>query len=189
MLADLSLIKPMLIRSLSNPEAIKLFINYIILGKILATTIWIVIFILTVHYIYSLIYCLIKNRKNEKMNEKQDRNPSYFKELLLEKVKNNLYDYRYFFLWLLLLVLSWLFISLLFRLMDTWWISCQFSPEENYLLWLRAIYSLAIFIIASMLIMFCFGNKFVRNTWIFTFIICIIFILMWKFISLWCIWM
>lgn len=187
-LIDLSLIKPMLMRSLENPEAIKEFMN-ILLWKFIGSAIVIVMLTLVIHYIYSLIYSSIKSHKKEKEKEKKDSNPSDFKELLWKKVKSNLYKYRYFFIWLLLLTLSWLFISLFFRLVDTWWMSCKFSPEENHLLWLRATYSLCIFIIASMFIMFCFGNKFVRNIWIFIFILWILFILMWKFISLWCAWM
>ena len=187
MLADLSLIKPMLMRSLSNPEAIKEFMN-ILLGKFIGFAIVTIILIIVFHYIYSLIYSSIKTHKNGKEKKEKDSISSDFKELLCKKVKNNIYKYRYFFIWLLLLSLSWLFVSLFFRLLDTWWVSCKFSPEENYLLWLRATYSLCIFMIASMFIMFCFGNKFVLNIWIFVFILCIFFILMWKFISLWCIW-
>lgn len=186
-LTNLSLIKPMFMRSLSNPEALKFFINYLI--GIMGLIFWIVICILVVHFIYSLIYSIKKSSKKEQEKE-QNLNKSIFKETLLQKIKSNLRNYRYFFIWFLMLFLSRLIISIVYWLIDSWeTISCNFSPEENYLLWVWAIYSLYIFIIASIFIMFCFGNKFVRNLWIFILIICFWFILMGKFISLRCIWM
>ena len=191
-LVDLSLIKPMLMRSLENPEAIKLFINEILLGKIFGMAICTILLILIIHYVYSLIYSLIKNRRNEgKSTKKTNNTPNYlsFNKIFYEKIKNNLWKYSHFFIWALILFLSWLIICILFRLLYIWWTACKFSPEENLVLWMRPYYSLLIFTIASMIIMFCFGHKFVRNLWIFIFILWIFFILMWRFISLWCIWL
>jgi hypothetical protein len=97
MLADLSLIKPMLMRSLSNPEAIKEFMN-ILLGKFIGFAIVTIILIIVFHYIYSLIYSSIKTHKNGKEKREKDSISSDFKELLCKKVKNNIYKYRYFFI-------------------------------------------------------------------------------------------
>jgi hypothetical protein len=40
-----------------------------------------------------------------------------------------------------------------------------------------------------MFIIFCFGNKFIRNVWILIYIFWILFIAMGKLISISCVWM
>lgn len=189
-LVDLSLIKPMLVRSLEDPEAIRLFTYG--LWKIFGIAICFILLILVIHYFYSLICILIKNRKFGQKNVKITKNTtnhSSFNKIFCEKIKYNLWKYRHFFVWLLLYFFSRLIISLVIWLLNIWWPTCNFSMEENYVLSMRPRYSLLIFSIASMLIMFCFGNKFIRNLWIFVFILWVFFILMWRFISLWCVWM
>lgn len=92
-LVDLSLIKPMLMRSLENPEAIKVFINEVVFMEIFGIAIGIIIVTLVIHYIYSLVYSLIKSRKNDKKDTNtinNTPNPFSFNNIFCEKIKNNL---------------------------------------------------------------------------------------------------
>lgn len=90
-LVDLSLIKPMLMRSLENPEAIKTFTYG--LRKIFGMAICFILLILVIHYFYSLIYVLIKNRKFGQKNVKITKyttNHSSFNKIFCEKIKDSL---------------------------------------------------------------------------------------------------
>lgn len=190
-LIDLSPIKPMLMRSLENPEAIKVFINY---------NLWLLgsfeLLLLNVFIICSLLYIsylLLKSKIWKNKSKKERKN--IIKNIFLEywhKVKMPLRELRYLIIWWILISFSWILVSAIFYIYNlwwNWWYNCSFSPEENHLLGSWAFLSLIIFLIAPLFIMFCFGNKFIRNIWILIYIFGIIFIAMWKFISIGCAWM
>ena len=184
-LADLSLIKPLFINAISNIRAMQIFINYN-LWLIQDFVINIAILFITLSMII-LIYLLIKNRDKNKTKKE------ILKISILqcrEKIKVPLRKLRYIFIWEILIALSRAFVSFMFYFYD-WltWYNCQFSPEENHLLSFWAALSLIIFVIAPVFIMFCFGNKFIRNIWILIYIFWILFIAMWKLISISCAWM
>ena len=184
-LIDLSPIKPMLMRSLENPEAIKAFINYHLwlLGSFELRVFWIFI-------IWSLLYLAYLLWKNKRENSKKEIiKKSVFE--YLKKVKKPLRKLRYLIIWGILISCAWLFVSLIFNFYA--WASgvynCSFSPEESLILGYWSFLSLIIFLIAPVFIMFCFGNKFIRNIWILIYIFWIWFIAMWRFISIGCAWM
>ena len=189
-LIDLSPIKPMLMRALENPEAIKLFINYHLwllssLGLIL----------LQVFILYSLLYTahlIWKNKVWQNKNKKERK--EIIKKVFLEyldKIKKPLRKLRYLIIWGILITCARLIVSSIFYIYNIWltWYNCSFSQEENILLGYWAFLSLIIFLIAPVFIMFCFWNKFIRNIWILIYIFWILFIAMWKFISISCVWM
>jgi hypothetical protein len=186
-LIDLSPLKPMLMRSLSNPEAIKVFINY---------HLWLLgsfeLLLLNVFIICSLWYIAYLLGKNKVWENKKERNIIIKNAFLeyLRKVKTPLRKLRYLIIWFILILCAWRFVSMIFYIYR-WsrWCNCSFSPEENQILGYRWFLSLIIFLIAPLFIMFCFGNKFVRNIWILLYIFGIIFIAMWKLISISCVWM
>lgn len=189
-LIDLSPIKPMLMRALANPEAIKVFINY---------HLWLfgsfVLRFLNVFIICSLwyiAYLLLKSKIWKNKNKKERK--KIIKKTFLEywhKVKKPLRALRYLIIWGILISCAWLFVSLIFYIytQESAVYNCPFSPEENLILWYWAFLSLIIFLIAPVFIMFCFGNKFIRNIWILLYIFWIWFISMWRFISIGCAWM
>ena len=181
----------MLMRALANPEAIKIFINYNLwfLGSLELQLLSIFI-ICSISYIS---YLLLKSKVWENKNKKERK--KIIKDTFLEywhKVKKPLRKLRYLIIWWILLSLARLFVSLIFYIYNLGglnWYNCIFSPEEDAVLWYWAFLSLIIFLIAPVFIMFCFGNKFIRNIWILIYIFGIFFIAMWKFISIGCAWM
>ena len=184
-LIDLSPLKPMLMRSLSNPEAIKVFINYHLwlLGSFGLLVLWLFI-------IWSLLYFAYLLWKNkEEKSKKKIIKKSVFE--YLHKVKKPLRKLRYLIIWWILITCAWLLVSSIFHIYTraSGVYNCSFSPEENKLLGYWAFLSLIIFFIAPLFIMFCFGNKFIRNIWILIYIFWILFIAMGKFISISCVWM
>ena len=184
-LIDYSPIKPMLMRSLENPEAIKVFINYHlwILASFGLKLLWIFI-------IWSLLYLayLLWENKGEK-SKKEIIKKSVFE--YFKKVKKPLRRLRYLIIWTILMACAWLLVSSIFYIYTraSGVYNCSFSPEENLILGYWAFLSLIIFLIAPVFIMFCFGNKFIRNIWILIYIFWIWFIAMWRFMSIGCVWM
>jgi len=184
-LIDLTPIKPMLMRGLSNPEAIKLFINY---NLSLLGSFWLLV--LRTFIVLSLLYFayLLWKNKGEK-SKKEIIKKSVFE--YLKKVKKPLRKLRYLIIWGILISLSRLLVSRMFYIynLGLTWYNCTFSAEENKVLEIWALLSLIIFLIAPLFIMFCFGNKFIRNIWILIYIFWVWFIAMWKLISISCVWM
>lgn len=192
-LVDLSLIKPMLMRSLENPGAIKAFVN-IIFWWLMGVPTAIIITAIIISFLYKTIRDTIKewNDENKEKNEKE-KSPSFWK-ICFSNLKYYLQKYRYFFIWWILLALCRMIVSLICRSISlrTTWMNIpmdRFTPEEIVVLNNRLIYVLLFFIIAPIFIMFSFGNKFVRNMWIFVYILWISFILLWEFIELGYMWM
>lgn len=185
---DLSLIKPMLMRSLENTEAVKYFINY---------NLWLLVgpglLLLHIFIICSLWYIayLLRKHKVWENKNKQERK-KIIKDIFLDywhKVKKPLRELRYLIIWGILIALARWFVSFIFYIYNLGglnWYNCTFSPEENQILGSRSFLSLIIFLIAPLFIMFSFGNKFMRNIWILIYIFWICFIAMWKFISIYC---
>jgi hypothetical protein len=189
-LIDLSLIKPMLIRSLENPEAIKNFIN----GVIFWWFIGIPICIITTIIILSIIFKTFRDvTKWWDTKEENKRKPGFWKSLF-NNIKFYIKKYQDFFVWLILLSLSRMFVSLVFRCISSWmttWIDLHmnsFSDEELRLLGARSLYTLLFFVIAPIFIMFSLWNKFIRNIWIFIYMLWILFVPLWRFLQLWYTW-
>lgn len=188
-LIDLSPIKPMLMRALANSEAIKTFINFhlwllgsfglLLLHIFIICSLWYIAYLLREH----------KVRENKNKQERKTIIKNAISEYL-RKVKRPLRKLRYLIIWFMLIFCAWLFVSMIFYIYR-WsrWYNCSFSPEENQILGYWSFLSLIIFLIAPLFIMFCFGNKFIRNIWILIYIFWIWFIAMWKFISIGCAWM
>lgn len=191
-LIDFSLLKHMLIKSLENPEAIKLFINYN-LGLFVGLEWFILNIFITLSILY-FTYLLRKNISKTSKNKNKTSKKKIFKEAFLEylqKLKRLLRKFRYLIIWAILIHFARLLVSGIFYIYNIGltWYNCPFSQEENTLLGYWAFLSLIIFLIAPVFIMFCFGNKFVRNIWIFIYIFGICFIAMWKLFSISCVWM
>ena len=189
-LLDLSLIKPMLIRSLENPEAIKNFIN----GVIFWWFIGIPICIITTIIILSIIFKTFRDvTKWWDTKEENKTKPGFWKSLF-NNIKFYIKKYQDFFVWLILLSLSRMFVSLVFRCINSWrttWIDLHmnsFSDEELRLLGARNLYTLLFFVIAPIFIMFSLWNKFIRNIWIFIYMLWILFVPLWRFLQLWYTW-
>jgi hypothetical protein len=96
---------------------------------------------------------------------------------------------------LLLLSLSRMVVSFVFRCISSWWMTTwidihinNFSDEELRLLGTRSLYTLLFFVIAPIFIMFSLWNKFVRNIWIFIYVLWIFFVPLWRFLQLWYSW-
>jgi hypothetical protein len=192
---DLSLIKPMLMRSLENPEAIKVFVNNIILWWFMGTPIVIIMTTIIVSFLYKTIHDTIKwwNDKN-KEDKKEVKSSTKFWKICFNNLKYYLQKYRYFFIWWILLALCRMIVSLLYRCisLQMTWVNIpmdKFTSKEIMVLNHRIAYVLLFFIIAPIFIMVSFGNKFVRNIWIFIYILWILFILLWDFIQLGYMWM
>lgn len=196
----------MFIRSIENPEAITTFMNWLlrIYTQITNTILWIIIIICLISYIIYLIVDtesskeITTNLKDFKQYFKQwhkniktrftwEKAINIFKKWFL-KAKSYLRKCRHFLIWYVLLHLSRLFISLGYWLISRlniqlpWW--C--SDAENLLLWKGSLYTLILFIIAPIVITFCFWNKFVRNIWIFIYILGICMLFVRWFLALWC---
>lgn len=189
-LIDLSLIKPMLIRSLENPEAIKNFINDVIFWWFIGIPICIITIIIILSIIFKTFRDVTKWWDNKEENKIK---PGFWKSLF-NNIKFYIKKYQDFFVWLLLLSLSRAAVSLIFRCISSWmsrWIDLHinnFSDEELRLLGTRSLYTLLFFVIAPIFIMFSFWNKFVRNIWIFIYILWIFFVPSWRFLQLWYSW-
>jgi hypothetical protein len=180
----------MLIRSLENPEAIKNFIN----GVIFWWFIGIPICIITTIIILSIIFKTFRDvTKWWDTKEENKAKPGFWKSLF-NNIKFYIKKYKDFFVWLLLLSLSRMLVSLVFRCISSWmttWIDLHmnsFSDEELRLLGARSLYTLLFFVIAPIFIMFSLWNKFIRNIWIFIYMLWILFVPLWRFLQLWYTW-
>ena len=193
-------------RSFENPEVIKTFMNWMLWTyiRITSTVFWLILMVCLV----SFIICLVINTKStKKITAKLNNFRLYFKQLygsikarftkekVVEiskirffKVKPYLRNCRYLLIWCLLTELSWALVRLMFWFIDKanivlpWW--C--SDAEGMLLWKGSLYAFLFFVIAPMFITYCFGNKFVRNIWIFIYILWICLLFLRRFLALWC---
>lgn len=199
------LVKEMLLRSLENPNALSQFLNWLvrIYSSIMNT---IFIFILIVCIVSCIISILvnteshlggkfdIRNLKQYVIQRKNSLKDRFTKDKVWDalvnrflKVKLYLWKCRYFLVWYIWVCLSWFFVSFGYWFIGKfitlpWW--C--SEAENWLLWMGAMYTLILFVIASIFITFCFWSKFVRNIWVFIYILGVCLLFMRWFLSLWC---
>lgn len=149
-LIDLSPIKPMLMKSLENPEAIKVFINYHL--WLLGSFGLLLLHIFIICSLWYIAYLLRKDRVRENKNKQERR--TIIKNAFLEylrKVKRPLRKLRYLIIWFVLIFCAWLFVSMIFYIYR-WsrWYNCSFSPEENQILGYWSFLSLIIFLIAPL---------------------------------------
>lgn len=193
-------------RSFENIEVLRQFINWLlwIYNEIMITIFKIILILCMISYI---VFLVINTEPNTKIKASLSNFKQHFRQwqesikirFTREKVieiskkrflyvKSYLWKCRYLVVWYVLVWLARFFVTLGFWLigrlnipLPTW---C--SEAENQLLWMGNLYTLILFIIASMVITFSFWNKFVRNIWIFIYIlgICVLFV-RW-FLALWC---
>lgn len=200
------LIKEMFMRSFENVEVLRQFINWLlwIYNEIMIAIFNLILILCVVSYIVFLVVSTDSNTKvkaslsNFKQHFRQWHESikiRFTREKVIEISKNRflctksyLWKCRHLLIWYVLVWSSRFFVTLGYWLIGRlniqlpWW--C--SDAEKRLLWLGSLYTLILFIIASMVITFCFWNKFVRNIWIFIYIlgICVLFV-RW-FLALWC---
>lgn len=193
-------------RSFENPEVLSLFVNWIL--KIYVSIMNPVIYFILCSCIISYIVCLlintesklngkfnIKNLKQHFVQWRKDIKARFSEGKVVEisknwffKAKPYLWKCRYLIIWYVLLKSALYLVTLLFwginklNIIIPWW--C--SDIENKLLWRGSLYAFILFLIAPIFITFCFWNKFVRNIWIFIYILWICLVLVWWFLSLWC---
>ena len=180
---DYSILQDMLINAWKNIKWVKAFWN-IVAWAYFEIFSYIVVLLLII-WLVSL-FVLIFKRHFPKMSKEMIKN------ILIERWQINKKIYRFFlyiFLWMILLVCSRLFVSIIFYLLPSpasYEISYQGAPEERpRFLWTLAIQALLFFIMAPCFIWFSFGNKFVRNIWILMYIIWISVIFLWYLSHLW----
>jgi len=202
-------------RSFENVDVLREFIEFLfyIYVAIIVRIIVVIIIISIVSYIIYLIAntkfnikiwkeskCIKRilryvkelfNKENIKLIFEKDNLKDTFKNRYL-RVKPYLWKCRYLIIWLILFLLSWAFVSFLY------WIITMIANKQYFLLnrwctgiegellWMGSIYTLILFVIASIFITFSFWNKFVRNIWIFIYILWISLIFLWLFLTLWC---
>lgn len=174
---DLSLIPNMLMDVFKNPDSLHVFWTVLtnMFYRIVFNLLWLFVIIAILYYIY-LYY-------KEYWFKKPDREKLVFVlKIWLERVKKPFYGLRYFFIWIATMFLSWPFVSRVFYFVWTAYpdgVNIWHLPEqEAYLIGYRAFLSLIIFMLPPYFITFSFGNKFVRNIWIFIYILGIAFILL-----------
>ena len=139
-LIDLSLIKPMLMRSLENPEAIKLFINYNLwfLGSL-------ELLLLNVFIICSLWYIAYLLRKSKVWENKDKKERKrIIKDVFIEylhKAKKPLRKMRHLIIWGILIACAWIFVSMIFSATMVLFISSpRYLHSFFWLLFVRFIH-------------------------------------------------
>lgn len=179
---DYSILHDMIINAWRNINWIRTFTNIISYTYIKILSF--IVIALLIAWLIQYMYIIIKNHRKLAKNEIK----GCFSELRW-KYKKILYNFRYVFIWAILLCCSRLFVSLIFRIIPLpprSYIDYQWAPEEQpRFLWTLSIQVLLLFIIASYFIWFSFGNKFVRNIWILTYIIWITLIFLWHLANYW----
>ena len=116
------------------------------------------------------------NKENFKLIVRKDNLKDTFKNRYL-KAKPYFWKSRYLIIWLILFLLSWVFVSFLYWIINMidskqyFLLNKWCSGLESELLWTWSIYALILFVMASIFITFSFWNKFVRNIWIFIYIL------------------
>lgn len=193
-------------RSFENPEVIKTFMNWVIwiYIKITNTIFWLILLACLISFIICLVINTESTKKitaklsNFKLHFKQRHEnvkARFTKEKVFEISKKRflttkpyLRKCRYLVIGYALLWLARILVSLFFWLINQSDISLPqwFSEAEGELLWKWSLYAIVFFIIAPMFITYCFGNKFVRNIWIFIYILWICLLFLWWFLALWC---
>lgn len=183
-------IKSMLLRSISNPNAIKYTANNLLdVYKYIITMIfsWVII-----RFLIKFIYKLIKNIKERKVKKeelsiKQAIKESFWTEKITFKTL------KYPIIWSILVWTSWIQASGVFFIFSHYYetqpdiIRETLPAQENYLLWMSATYVLFIFIIAGGFIWLSFWNKMLRNIWIIIYALWVLFILFANFLNNWAI--
>lgn len=180
----------MFLRSVWNPNAFKYTINGLLDAyKTIIIMIFLFVFMrFLVKFIYKLIWKVKENKNNkEKSLKKQD-----IKDVFLEE-KSTFKILKYPIIWSILVSTCWMQVSLLFWLL---WKYNNTQPDiiretlpgqENWVLWIRSLYSLCFFLLAWCFIWLSFWNKMLRNIWILIYAIWILFIFFAFFLDNWAI--
>lgn len=166
------------LKALENPHALKVF------GTALQSLYWksffLVLGIILLLFAWYSAYMLIKKisfpAKKQKLSLNEVKSSLF---LSYEKSKNFFFQARYLLIWATLQLLSWKLASFIFNALPQEVLTHHTSEynDINLLLGKRTIFSLLIFMIAPYFITFSFGNKFVCNLGILTYIVGIWFIL------------
>ena len=145
----------------------------------------IVILIFLGKFIYQFSKKILKNKKNkENLLTKKNIKEFFNKEKGIFKVL------KYPLIWSILILTSWMQVSVLFWLFNHYNSSLEIAKEprpfqEWWVLWLWATYTLWIFIVAWCFIWLSFGNKMLRNIWILFYVLWIFFIIFMLFLDYW----
>ena len=182
-------IKSMFLRSIWNPNALKYTINQLLdaYKAVIIMILTVVILRFVVKFIFKLIKRVVENKRNkEKLLTKRDIKVTFLAE------KPTLKILKYPIIWSILVWTCRLQVSLLFWLSNMYdWenniVREILPPQENWVLWVRSLYSLFIFIIAWSFIWLSFGNKTLRNIWIIIYALWVLFILFAHFLNNWAI--
>jgi len=201
-------------RSFENIEVLRQFIYWLlwIYNEVMITIFKIILILCMISYI---VFLVINTEPNTKIKASLSNFKQHFRQwqesikirFTREKVieiskkrflyvKSYLWKCRYLVVWYVLVWLARFFVTLGFWLIrnnENLWISILNFNEshlcndaELYLLWVRSLYSLLFFTIAPMFITFSFWNKFVRNIWVFIYILGIAFMFLGFFLNLGC---
>ncbi len=165
------------LKALENPHALKVF------GTALQSLYWrgffLVVGIILLLFIWYSAYILIKKSYTTKKQKLTFNEVKTSLLLTYEKGKGFLLQARYLVIWAVLQLLSWSFVSFIFNALPQEAITPTANDDNdmNLLLGKWTVFSLLIFMIAPYFITFSFGNKFVRNLGILTYMVGIWFIL------------
>ena len=159
-----------------------------------------------IKFLYKVLIDDIKKDKNsfkkflnkELSFKKYWKNEKKFIKIKKEDIKEIFSEEKHIFnllkypiIWSILVWTRWTQVSLLLRLFGKyygaqWDIIRETLPlQEGWVLWVWAIYSLLIFIIAWYFIWLSFWNKMLRNIWILIYALWILFILFGHFLDNW----
>lgn len=183
-------IKSMLLRSISNPNAIKYTANNLLdVYKYIITMIfsWVII-----RFLIKFTYKLIKKIKERKVKKEELSIKQAIKETFWTE-KTTFKILKYPIIWSILVWTSWLQASVLFWIFSHYYetqsdiIRETLPTQENYLLWMSATYLLFILIIAWGFIWLSFWNKTLRNIWIIIYALWVLFVLFAHFLNNWAI--
>ena len=172
---DYTILRDMIINAWKNLDWVREFIKCLI--STYNTIFFDIIIIFTIIRLIWFIYKHIKRNwfKVTKLAIKNTFNEQR------QKYKKILRKLRYLLIWFILIESSRLFVSLIFYFISKPTnINYETGPEARpRFLWTLAFQALLFFTVAPYFIWFSFGNKFVRNIWIFVYIIWISIIILW----------
>jgi hypothetical protein len=179
------MLRSMILKSITNPEAVSIFINQLL--ALYASVFWYVFVCSLLIAFFNLWYDVFRGKENIKPKENSfnDRLLRWLKSAreILRKIL------KFPVIWRFLTMIPRMLVSLLFWLIESVKENgLEFvnqDPKEQFLLWLWSLYSILFFAIAPFFIWFSFGNKFVRNIWILVYILWIAFVLLGQFLELW----
>lgn len=181
-------IKSMLLRSISNPNAIKYTINNLLQGY--SYIIFMIFSCVIIRFLIKFIYKLIKNIKERKVKKeelsiKQAIKESFWTEKTIFKIL------KYPIIWIILVRTCWLQASVLAWIFSNYYetqsdiIRETLPAQENYILWMWPTYLSFIFIIAWGFIWLSFWNKMLRNIGILIYALWILFVVFVCFLNNW----